>query len=360
MAQPPTHAWAAVVGLAWADISHAVCRQAAGADTRDSSVWAHPPEAIRAWAGTRRHRCGGQPMAVCREWTTGLLVSALRAQDLWGRFPGHALTVATDRDACTPSRAQDAPSEAALRRERLVTHRDPRQQLRPPCATRRTLDPRVACRRRLVEDQVRLTTRLTSALHTDVPHVWPWFADTDTPLVCDVLTPWPPLTAGQRARRAPLERCVRQPHGHTRRIAPRLEAIHTAKPLTTDEGVVTPHVCLVRALVAQRRATWQASEACAHALAPLAPPPPDVARVPALPGAGPVFAPRLRVAFGAPRAREASASDLPQEAGLAPGTERRGHTGWVHWRQQGPTCLRQTCVAWAGDSTRQACWARAD
>jgi hypothetical protein len=141
--------------------------------------------------------------------------------------------------------------------------------------------------------------------------------------------------------------------------APRLEAIQTAMPRTTDAGVITPHVGLGRALVAQLRATLQAIEAFEHAIAPLAPTPPDVARFPALPGAGPVFAPRLRVAFGEQRDRYACTTDLQESAGIAPGTARRGNTCWVHWRRQCPKCLRQTFVDWASESIRHSLWARA-
>jgi hypothetical protein len=95
MAYPPTQAFAAFVGLDWADTSHAVCLQVAGADTRASSVLAHTPEAIGAWAHMLRHRFGGRPMAVCLELTKGPLVSALWAHDFWVLCPVQALTVAT-------------------------------------------------------------------------------------------------------------------------------------------------------------------------------------------------------------------------------------------------------------------------
>jgi transposase len=359
MAHPPTQEFAAFVGLDWADTSHAVCLQAAGSDTRESSVLAHTPEAISAWAGTLRHRFGGQPIAVCLELTKGPLVSALSAHDFLVLFPVNALTVATYREAFTPSRAKDDPSDAELQLELLVKHRDTLQKLSPQSATMRTLDPRVEFRRRLVEDKVRLTNRLTSALKNYFPQVLHWFADKDTTIFCDFLTQWPTLKAVQLARRATLERFFRQHHVQTRIIAQRLEAIHTAMPLTTDEGVVTPHVCLVRALVAQLRATLQAIEDFDHAIAQLAPTHPDFALFQALPGAGPVFAPRLLVAFGEQRERYASASDLQQYAGIAPVTERSGNTCWVHWRLQCPKFLRQTFVEWAGESIRHSFWARA-
>jgi transposase len=359
MAYPPTQEFAAFVGIDWADTTHAVCLQVAGSETRESRVLAHTPEAIGAWARTLRRRFGGRPIAVCLELTKGPLVSALRAHDFLVLFPVNALTVAKYREAFTPSRAKDDPSDAELQLELLLKHRDRLQRLSPQSATMRALDQLVACRRRLVSDKVRLTNRLTSALKNYFPQALHWFADKDTTIFCDFLSQWPTLKAVQLARRATLERFFRQHHVQTRIIAQRLEAIQTAMPLTTDEGVITPHVCLVRALVAQLRATLQAIEDFDRAIAQLAPTHPDFALFQALPGAGPVFAPRLLVAFGEQRDRYASATELQQYAGIAPVTERSGTTCWVHWRLQCPKFLRQTFVEWAGESIRHSFWARA-
>jgi hypothetical protein len=65
-------------------------------------------------------------------------------------------------------------------------------------------------------------------------------------------------------------------------------------------------------------------------------------------------APRLLVAFGAQRERDASAEALHKYAGSAPVTERRGKKAWGHWRLQGPTFLRHTFVEGAAASTRHA------
>jgi transposase len=199
-------------------------------------------------------------------------------------------------------------SDAELQLELLLKHRDKLQMLTPQSATMRTLDQLVEFRWRLVEDKVRLTNRLTSALKNFFPQVLHWFSDKDTTIFCDFLSQWPTLKAVHLARRATLERFFRQHHVQTRIIARRIEAIQTAMPLTTDEGVITPHVCLVRAI------------------AQLAPTHPDFALFRALPGAGPVFAPRLLVAFGEQRDRYACATDLQQYAGIAPVTERSGNT----------------------------------
>jgi hypothetical protein len=90
----------------------------------------------------------------------------------------------------------------------------------------------------------------------------------------------------------------------------RLHAIQTALPWTTDAGVIAPHALRVQALVHQLRGTLEALETCENAIAQRAHNHPEFPLVQALPGAGPVFAPRLRVAFGEHREHSAAAAAL--------------------------------------------------
>ena len=71
-------AFAAFIGLDWADAKHAVCLQAAGSERREFLSLEHRPEAIAAWVQTLRRRFHGQPVAVCRELNKGPIVSARR------------------------------------------------------------------------------------------------------------------------------------------------------------------------------------------------------------------------------------------------------------------------------------------
>jgi transposase len=141
-------------------------------------------------------------------------------------------------------------------------------------------------------------------------------------------------------------------------VAQRLHAIKAAIPLTTDEGVIAPHTLLVQALVHQLRVTLEAIATFDKAIAQRAQSHPDFPLFQALPGAGPVFASRLLVAFGEQRERYASAAALQKYAGIAPVTERSGKKSWVHWRLQCPKFLRQTFVEWAAESIRHSFWAR--
>jgi transposase len=224
----------------------------------------------------------------------------------------------------------------------------------------RALQQLVEHRRRVVGDKVRLTNRLTSTLKHDFPHVLPWFHDKDSAIFCDFLTPWPTLKAVQLSRRSTLERFFRDHYVRQAEvITQRLDTMKSATPLTADEGIITPNALLVQALVAQFRVTLHAIEDVDKAMAHRAQSHPDCPVFDALPGAGVVLAPRLLVACGEPRDRYASADELQRNAGMAPVTERSGNKSWVHWRLQGPKCLRQTFVEWAAASTRHAFWSRA-
>src|SRR6266446_259847 len=359
MTQTSHDTFAAFIGIDWADAKHDGCLQAAGTAKRECFQLEHTPEAIDAWVTTLRTRFYGQPVAICLELTKGPLVFALRKYDFLVLFPINPLTLARYREAFTPSRAKDDPTDAALQLELLLTHRDKLQPLNPQSPTMRALEQLVAHRRRVVGDKVRITNRLTSTLKNYFPQVLQWFQDKDTHIFCDFLSRWPTLKAAQLARRTTLETFFRDHHVRSEDvIAQRRHAIKTATPLTTDEGVITPHALLVQALVAQLRVTLQAIADFDIAIAQRAQTHPDFPLFQALPGAGPVFASRLLVAFGEQRERYTSAAALQKYAGVAPVTERSGKKAWVHWRLQCPKFLRKTFVEWAAESIRHSFWAQ--
>src|SRR5919197_38436 len=256
MTQPSHDTFAAFIGIDWADAKHDGCLQAAGTAKREYFQLEHTPEAIDAWVTTLRTRFNGQPVAVCLELTKGPLVFALRKYDFLLLFPLNPLTLARYREAFTPSRATDDPTDAELQLELLLTHRDKLQPLHPQSPAMRALEQLVEHRRRVVGDQGRLTNRLTSTLKNYFPHVLQWFPDKDTPLFCDFLRRWPTLKAAPLARRSTLETFFRDHHVRSADvIAQRIQAIKSATPLTTDEAIIAPKALVVQALVAQLRVT---------------------------------------------------------------------------------------------------------
>src|SRR5215468_9470353 len=250
---PPSHdTFAAFIGIDWADARHDGCLQAAGTARRECFQLEHTPEAIEAWVTTLRTRFNGQPVAICLELNKEPLVFALRKYDFLVLFPINPLTVARYREAFTPSRAKDDPTDAELQLELLLTHRDKLQPLKPQSLTMRALEQLVAHRRRVVGDKVRLTNRLTSTLKNYFPQVLHWFQAKDTLMFCDFLSRWPTLKAAQLARRTTLETFFRAHHVRSADvIAQRLHDIKAATPLTTAEGVIAPNALLVQTLVTQ-------------------------------------------------------------------------------------------------------------
>jgi transposase len=212
----------------------------------------------------------------------------------------------------------------------------------------------------LVDDQTRITNRLSSALKNYFPQVLQWFEHKDNLMFCDFLQRWPTPKSLRQARRATLERFF---HEHNVRrpalIAQRIDAMKAARSLTDDEGVIVPFSLLASALVEQLRVTIRAVESFDREIAERAPAHPDFRIFDSLPAAGPVFAPRLLTAFGEQRDRYPNADDLQRYAGVAPVTERSGNSHWVHWRWSCPKFLRQSFVEWAALTIPRSFWAAA-
>ncbi len=76
-----------------------------------------------------------------------------------------------------------------------------------------------------------------------------------------------------------------------------------------------------------------------------------------VPGAGPVYGPRLLIAMGSQRERFQSSDELVRQAGIAPVIKRSGESTWIHWRYCCPIFVRQTFVEWAGQTINKSYWA---
>jgi transposase len=250
--------------------------------------------------------------------TAGLRPTALRV------LRANPDTLAKYRKTFCLSRVKDDPRDAEAALELLLTHPEKLSTLQPQSGPMRVLQQLLEQRRMLVDEVRRITNRLTDALKQYFPQALEWFKDKDTVVFCDFLIRWPTLKQAQRARKARLvaffrEHNVRYPNV----IEQRIQAIYTATPLTSDASVIGPNRLLVETLAQQLRLLLQSVERFDAEIAALAPTLPDYSLFAALPGAGPVFAPRLLAAFGEQRERFQSASQLQSYSGIAPVTEQR-------------------------------------
>ena len=350
----------AYVGIDWADAKHDICVQAADSGAREFDCISSQPEGIDAWARTLYQRFGG-PIAVALELCKGPIVSALQKYDFFVLYPINPLMLARYREAFTPSRAKDDPSDAALAVDLITRHPERFEPLKPQSMTMRKLIGLVEQRRKFAADQGRVVNRLGHALKQYYPQVLEWFSEHNTVVFCDFLTQWPTLTEVKRARRTRLERFFKD---HNVRfgqvIEERITAIKAAMPLTLDPAVIEPHRLQVEILIEQLRVTIMALKRFDDEIAATVQQLPDYALLfRPLPGAGHILAPRLLAAFGEDRERYRHADELQMYAGIAPVTERSGKKSWVRWRWQCPTFIRQTFVEWAAQTINKSAWAGA-
>lgn len=352
--------FAVLIGIDWADKKHDICEYSQSTKRYSFSIISSKPEAIHDWANDLKKCYPNQRIAVSCELKKGPLIYALSKYDHLVLFPINPSSVAKYRKAFATSGAKDDPTDALIQSEILLYHMDKLTPLEPESPEVRILAQLVENRRKLVQDRVRLTNRITATLKNYYPQVIEWFKEKDTSAFCDFVIKWPTLATVQCARPSTLTRFFHA--HHVRRnalIEKRIESIKSAHPLTEDEGVIMPNQLLVKTLICQLevlmesikehdREIKQRYAACA-----------DTDIFSSFPGAGPVFAPRLLVAFGEDRSRYKSADEIQRYAGIAPVLERSGKQSWTHWRYSCPKFLRQSFVEWAGETVRYSFWAKA-
>jgi hypothetical protein len=129
--------FAAFVAIDWSDPKPDSCLVDVATGKKESLILKHTPEELEAWATAWRSRCGGRPIAVCLEPSRGPLLYALLNYDLLVLYPMNPTTLATYREAFSPSRAKDEPRDAAYRLELLVQPRDRLKAWRPDKAKTR-------------------------------------------------------------------------------------------------------------------------------------------------------------------------------------------------------------------------------
>ena len=352
--------FAALVGIDWSDRKHDLCLVDTATGTRESSVISHTPEALDEWARRLRTRLNGERVAVCLEQSRGPLIYALLKYDFLVLYPINPKTLAKFREAFTPSRAKDDPTDAEYLVELLIHHRERLKAWMPEDERTRELQLLVEHRRRLVSDQTRISNRLTALLKGYFPQVLEWFPDIRTTLVCDFLLRWSSLDALRGVRRSTLEKFCREHSSHRKAtLEMRLDSIKAAVPLTTDRAVINSSVLMVKALTAQMQTTLAAVREFDSQIEELCQGHEDFDIFASLPGAGRVYASRLLTAMGSNRERWASADELLRFSGVAPVVERSGKSSWTRWRYFCPKFIRQSFVEYAGESVRHSEWAKA-
>ncbi len=117
-------AFAALVGIDWSDKKHDLCLVDLASGKREQLQINHTPEALDEWATKLRARFAAQKIAVGLEQSRGPLIYALLKYDFLVLYPINPTTLAKYREAFSPSRAKDDPTDAEYLVELLIQHRD--------------------------------------------------------------------------------------------------------------------------------------------------------------------------------------------------------------------------------------------
>jgi transposase len=352
--------YAAYLGIDWADKKHDLCLVDAATSRKTKQVLPHTPQAIAEYFTNLRSRYPGQLIAVGLEQSRGPLLFALLQYDLLVLYPLNPTTLAKYREAFTPSRAKDDPSDAEYAAELLMKHNDRLKAWHPDDPETRTLRYLVEHRRRLSGNRTRISNRLTSLLKCYFPQVLSWFPDLATVLVCDFLLRWPALEQLHSVKRTTLLNFCRAHHSVRKdTLEKRVAAIKESVPLTTDRAIIDSSVLMITALAAQMKTTIAALKQLDEAIAKLCAVHPDFPLFQSLPGAGEVYPSRLLAMMGTQRDRWTTAAELACLSGIAPVLERSGQSVWIRWRYFCPKFMRQSFHEYAGESVKHSFWARA-
>jgi len=352
--------FAAYIGMDWADQQHDICLQAADSQQLESCRIEQKPEVLITWVAQLRQRFQGRPVAIALEQSRGALIYALIHYDFLVLYPVHPNTLASYREAFTPSGAKDDPDDAQLLLELVRLHRDKLRPWKADDSLTRTISLLVEHRRKLINDRTRLTNRLRALLKQYFPQALTWAGKLGHLLAVDFLTRWPDLSKVQQAETSDVRQFYRE-HGCRmgEKLEERLIEINTAQSLTTDQAVITSSVSMTQAIVAQLRELFTGTAQFDQQIQNLYAQHPDAEIFGSLPGAGKALAPRLLAAFGADRERYADACDVQRYSGTAPVTKRSGKTKFVQRRRACPKFVRQSFHEFAGQSIHWSRWARA-
>ena len=308
----------AYIGLDWADERHSVHLQPADGKIEHFEL-EQKPAVLHEWVAQLQERFGGGKIAVALEQRKGAVIHALLMYDCFVLYPINPKALARYREAFSTSGAKDDPLDSELLLDLVVRHRDKLRAWVPDTVESRTLQALCEQRRKLVNQRVALTNRLTSLLKQYFPQALEWVGDLASVQACDFLTQWPTLAAVQRVRPSTIRQFYR---AHNCRkadvIEARLAAIASARPLTTDAAVVEPLSLSVQTYATQLRTVIESIQIFDARIAAVFAAHDDHDVFTSFPGAGDVGAPRLAAAFGTDRARWNSAAELQAHSGIAP------------------------------------------
>jgi transposase len=358
---PSTPAFAALIGIDWADAEHHVVVFAVDSAQTEHAVIKNTPEALEEWIQNLRVNFRNRPVAICLEHARGALLYMLMAHDFMVLYPINPAMAASYRRTFTPSQAKNDPTDAHLLMDMLRCHRDSLTPWKPDDELTRKIARLCEERRHAVDTRTKFVQQLTAKLKSYYPQALDIIGDDlASVLACDFLLAWPSCQTLKRAKVHTLRSFFyRHNCRHETVIKERLQIVADALPITDDPALLEPLVATTKMLATLIRDLTAAIERFDAMIEKTFNQHPDAYIFQSFPGAGAAIAPRLLSAFGSDRSRYQQVNQIQQYSGIAPITERSGKSLWIHRRWQCPKFLLQTFHEFAGHSITWSKWAKA-
>ena len=353
-------AYAATLGLDWADKKHDIWLHSTASGKAEHIVLEHTPEGLHEWIAKLRAKFPGATVALGVETSRGPVLHALMVYDFIDIYPINPKALCSYRQAFCVSGSSNDRTDAMLLEEYVRLHHSKLKVLRPDTELTRRLAGLGEKRRQLVDQRTELVNQLHSELKTYFPLAEQLLPDMTLPLASDFLLKWGDLDALQKASPEKLRAFFYAQNSRSNKLMEeRLQAIKQARALTTDSAIVIPARLKVQGLAAMLKALHKVIALADQLTKEAMDQHPDAPIFRSFPCAGPALAPRLLAAFGTQRDRFQSAADVQQLYGLAPVREQSGQSETIHIRYRCPKFGRQTFHENARMVWQKEPWARA-
>ena len=243
----------------------------------------------------------------------------------------------------------------------LLNHHDKLKAWQPDDTQTRQLQQLVSHRRAVVDERTGLTNRLKALLKQYFPQALDLCGeDLWRPLATAFLLKWPTLQSLKKARKESLKEFYYLQGSRSQKlIEQRLERIEKAVPLSDEFALLQSYTLRVQLICQELQLLLKTIEQFDQEIANVFQQHPDREIFEALPGAGPVLAPRLLASMGSERERYARPENLQCFSGVAPVTQQSGGKCHIHHRYLCPKFLRQSFHEYAKESILHSRWAAA-
>lgn len=317
------------------------------------------PEALDAWWRALHAAHPGARIAVAFEQPAPNLLAFFAPRQPAAIYALNPSATWAYRQSLTVSRARNDQSDA---RDQALFVKNHLAELKPwtaPAAAVVQLERLTLSRRKQVDARTALTNQLQAALKRYFPQALELLhEDIWRPMNLAFLRKWP---SAQKLQKAPLARLRAFFHQHGSRsearwtqrsgLISRLVPLAEAGPADELEvGCLIDQIEVLTASVARHDQVitelFEAEGSSAE-------------RVSALPGAGPILAPRIYVALARHAPNCEDAESLAAAVGVAPVTDQSGKMRKVYRRLRCDNHTRQTFIEWAKESWKHSAWAEA-